>query len=59
MRALTLCLPDSGCADILLRCSWLSGAPVLASQAAKESTIAHTSDAIILLLTPILLIWLL
>ena len=49
MRALTLCLPPSGCADILLRCSWLSGAPVLASQAASRSTKTHKSDDDILL----------
>ena len=49
MRAFTLCLPPSGCAAILRRCSWLSGAPVLASQAASRSTKTHRIDEVILL----------
>lgn len=49
MRAFTLCLPPSGCAAILRRCSWLSGAPDLASQAASRSIKTHKTDEDILL----------
>ncbi len=49
MRAFTLCLPPSGCAAILRLCSWLRGAPVLASQAASRSTKTHRTDEAILL----------
>lgn len=53
MRAFTRCLPPSGCADILLRCSWLSGAPVLASQSASRNSKVYTTDETILLREPI------
>ena len=49
MRAFTLCLPPSGCAAILRLCSWLRGAPVLASQAASRSTKTHRIDEVMLL----------